>query len=445
MTPVKGHQRPLSRAKSLLDLFPLTPLGSMVAASSYVALRFFAYALVDRVLLVVGYSGLCLCAMCALTVALAAAWLRLRPGRPEGGDVRLLETGVAARTGFWLPALRWVPLLRARWSWEYPQGADVEVERVRGQLWEVATLRDRGQVRQVRRRLVVEDVLGISRVAFRRQVAGYHDVLPRLGRLGQVSALLSMAGGDDLPHPSGVDDGDRLELQRYLPGDPARFIHWKVLARTRKLMVRAPERALSSARRTSAFMVAGNDDDASAAAARAALQGGVLGDEWRFGSDLEIGGASETEEALGILMRSSGARDGGGAGLGPFVEEAEKLGPSAVIVFAPPLPGEWMARVRELARRRRMQVVIACDSLVPAARPPLWQRLLLRGRPVGEDATDSLLEVVEGLSSPNCRLTVLDRETGRPLPLQHLRSSVRARDQEPAISARGIHASPPGH
>ena len=170
-------------------------------------------------------------------------------------------------------------------------------------------------------------------------------------------------------------------------------------------------------------MIAGEGDDASAAAARAALESGVLGDDWRFGSDLEMGGVSETDEALGVLMRSSGARDGDGAGLGVFVEEAEKLGPSGLIVFAPPTPGEWMGRVLELAHRRRLQVVIATDIEPPAVRPDLWRRLLLRGEPSGRNASRDLLEVMEGLQTPNCRATVLDRHTGRTLNPQQLRTT----------------------
>ena len=52
-----------------------------------------------------------------------------------------------------------------------------------------------------------------------------------------------------------LEDGDRIELRRYVPGDSARFIHWKVFGRTRKLMVRVPERALSRARRTVGVLV----------------------------------------------------------------------------------------------------------------------------------------------------------------------------------------------
>ena len=83
----------------------------------------------------------------------------------------------------------------------------------------------------------------------------------------------------------GLEDGDRLELRRYTAGDPVRFMHWKVLSRTRKLMVRTPERALSVARRMAAFLIAGERDDASAAAARLALERRLLGSDWLFGTD----------------------------------------------------------------------------------------------------------------------------------------------------------------
>ena len=83
------------------------------------------------------------------------------------------------------------------------------------------------------------------------------EVLPHLGGIRRLPVLTSLTGGEEFPHPMGLEDGDRVELRRYVPGDSARFIHWKVFGRTRKLMVRVPERALSRARRTVAYLVAG--------------------------------------------------------------------------------------------------------------------------------------------------------------------------------------------
>ena len=128
-------------------------------------------------------------------------------------------------------------------------------------------------------------MLGLARFGLYHEDPSALTVVPHAGGLSQMPLLISMSGGDEIPHPMGVADGDRVELRRYAPGDPARFIHWKAFSRTRKLMVRVPERALSRARRVVAYQVAGPDDEASAAAAKVAAESGSLGGEWIFGAD----------------------------------------------------------------------------------------------------------------------------------------------------------------
>ena len=115
----------------------------------------------------------------------------------------------------------------------------------------------RAFTRSVIRRVVVQDAFGLSRIAFQHRQPGPIEVLPHLGGIRRLPVLTSLTGGEEYPHPMGLEDGDRVELRRYVPGDSARFIHWKVFGRTRKLMVRMPERALSRARRTVAYLVAG--------------------------------------------------------------------------------------------------------------------------------------------------------------------------------------------
>src|SRR5262249_51070283 len=154
-----------------------------------------------------------------------------------------------------------------------------------------------------------------------------------------------------------------LELRRYSAGDPARFIHWKVFARARKLMVRTPERALSVARRAAAFLIAGERDDASAAVARLALERRPLGSDWGFRADAQIAGVTGIPEALDALIRSGGLHANAGAGLSAFAENAERKGPVSLVVFAPSRPGPWLERVATAARKRKLRVVIGVDGV----------------------------------------------------------------------------------
>src|SRR5690606_23791253 len=234
----------------------------------------------------------------------AAVWAKVatRP-RGHGRERRTTETGAMLPTGFGAPSFSLFPLVQIGWTWEEPEDVDVTLVKQRMRLREEARLKHRGHVRGVRRRIVVQDAFGLARLAIRQTDPVELTVLPHAGKLGEAPLLVSLSGGDERPHPMGIDDGDRVELRRYVPGDPARFIHWKVFGRTRRLMVRMPERALSPARRTVAYQVAGPDDDASAAAARVAIETGTFGSDFRFGADGSGGDTGRVDEAVEMIVR----------------------------------------------------------------------------------------------------------------------------------------------
>ena len=409
-----------ARVRRVGELFPWTPLGLSLTLLAYAALEFMARAQLDLVWLVVGYVGLGLTLLSPLLVLFAAGWLKLRARLPDtqqatSGQALVLETGVWAETGFRLPLPWYLPLVQLRWHWLAPRGATVDQRREGGMLHERVKLADRGRFDAIERRVVLMDPFGLSRVVLRRDQAHGVDVLPRLAGLSRLPSLSAFASGDAAPHPMGLEDGDRLELRRYTPGDPARFIHWKVLSRTRKLMVRTPERALSIARRTAAFLIAAPNDDATAAVARLAIERRLLGAEWLFGTDLDLAGSDRVDTALDALMRSSEARARGGEGLIAFLERVEREGPASVLVFAPNLPGAWIERVAAAARRRKLRVIIGVDGVYERDRPPLLLRLLAFHRPPDGTRASDLEQVLRSLGQAGAQVTVLDRGSGRPL------------------------------
>jgi hypothetical protein len=324
-------------ARRVADVWPLTALGMALALVASVALLSFGFKKLDLVLLVVGYGGVGLLAIATLVVACSALglWLRLRRASFRW-STSTLETGGPLPTGFSLPSLWWLPLVQVNWTWVSPD-ADV-ADRVSegGRLREQVALRQRGIFQSVIRRVVVQDAFGLSRIAFHHLQPGPIEVLPHLGGIRRLPVLTSLTGGEEYPHPMGLEDGDRVELRRYVPGDSARFIHWKVFGRTRKLMVRTPERALSRARRTVAYLVAGAHDEAAAAAARAAIEEEALGIDWRFAADGSPEATSDRSEALHKVMTSSRFSGQSGSGMKRFLAEVDPGGPAALVVFAPP-------------------------------------------------------------------------------------------------------------
>ena len=428
-----------ARVQRVIELFPWTPLGLVIAAAAYAALERLARAQLDLVWLVVAYGGLALVALAPLLVLPVALLVWLRARRTKVAHALLLETGVAGETGFALRLPLYLPLVQLSWEWVQPAALAVEPRRVRGALQERVVLAERGRHESVVRRVLVSDVFGLSRVALRVRSQQALDVLPRLGGLRHLPALQALAAGDALPHPMGLQEGDRLDLRRYGSGDPARYIHWKVLARTRKLMVRTPERALSIARRTAAFMVAGPGDDPSAAAARLALEGRLLGSDWVFGTDQQVGGVERVEEALAALMTSrvqderSVARSA--EGLSAFVQNAEHKGPVSLIVFAPSRPGPWLERCALVARRKRLHAVIAIDGVYERAGSRWWQRLLALDPPPQGTLAADLERVVRVLSEAGASVSVLDRGSGQALGAAHRRAMAKLELSRAQVSA----------
>lgn len=392
-----------------------------------VALRSVALVELDLVFFVLGFAGPGLVGLSTLLVLGGAARVAWVLRRAREGSERTVETGRSLPTRLRLPRLLLLPLVQVRWGWERPH-ADVEAA-PRG-LWleEHAALRERGRWNEIERSVVVEDVLGLARLRWTHRQRTVLVAVPHAGALRRLPLLVSMAGGDEVPHPMGIAEGDRLEIRRYTPGDPARFIHWKVFGRTRRLFVRVPERALTRARRTVAYLVAGPRDDASAAAARVALEHHALGTEWLFGADGTVGSLDDVHEATMAIVRSIEARDEGGLGLERFLRDAERTGPASLVLFVPPVPGNWLPRALAAVRSRagRARVIVATDGIAAAPTQQSAWRWLLRTEPVRRTLASELDEVVRAFSALRCEVVVLDRISGQRLGEPHRRAAVAA-------------------
>jgi hypothetical protein len=405
-------------ARRVASVWPLTSLGMAVAVVASVALLSFGFEKLDLVLLVLGYGGIGLLVVAVLVVTSSAldVWWQLRRGSFRW-STSTLETGTPLPTGFSLPSLWWLPLVQVDWTWVSPEVHAADKVPERGRVAERVTLRHRGIYASVTRRVVVQDAFGLSRIAFLHRQPGPIEVLPHLGGIRRLPVLTSLTGGEEYPHPMGLEDGDRVELRRYVPGDSARFIHWKVFGRTRRLMVRTPERALSRARRTVAYLVAGEHDEAAAAAARAAIEEEALGTDWQFAADGAPEATADRAEALHKVMASAGFEGQSGSGLKRFLADVDPGGPAALVVFAPPVIGTWLDEIRSLTSRRhgRVRVVIAVDAVHDRAAGPRWRSWVFsppRTQGVGRADVE---RVGRALAQLRCEVVVIDRISGRVL------------------------------
>jgi hypothetical protein len=366
---IRAVASPVARyGRAALDKFPFTALGVLLLAFGFVAVREFGQKRQDVVLYIVGLGALAVVGIASLMVVGAALYVGL-PIRPRVLEHKRVEAGSLEKTGFSLPALSLLPLVSVDWGWLSPSAVRVEKRLLAGRFVEEVTFAERGEHERTVRRVVIEDVLGIARVAFVLDERTPRTVVPALGRPLASPLLEAFAAGDAISHPAGPPDGDLVDMRRYVVGDPMKRILWKVYARNRQLMVRLPERAISPTHRTLAFLCAGEGDEAAAAVARIAVESGALGPEWRFAADAPPPGtgdddASDPARALTLIVRSRAARLVGGSGLRPFLERNEAWG-GRCVVFAPGRPGRWLDEVLAQAKGRpgKLEVVLGVDRV----------------------------------------------------------------------------------
>lgn len=422
-------RRVLVGVRQYAGLIPLSLLGVAVALMGGACL-YLASQWQDYALQAVGSASILVTLVAMVSVSIAAIYLRRRERHTS---VSGFETGRALPSGYGRSALRFWPMGRQSWQVVSPANVSVTAYREGPMLVERLRFSRRGVIDALTREVCVQDSLGLSTVVLRRREEVNLWVLPHVGRLGEVPLLTSYAGGEDLPHPLGADQGDRVEVRRYAAGDPARFIHWKVFARTRKLVSRVPERAIERSDRTVAYLVAHASDEASSAAARLAVDvgsrgaGGLLGREWVFGADGSLDEATSSEDARRLIVQSASADK---CSLPTFLRQAERAGPTALVLFLPAESGPWLDVVEPIVRARqgRVRAVIAVDGYVRADTASTLASRLRRGllhAPARSTVNwTSLHHVVKRLRAVGCPVAVADRTTGRPIPVEMMAKEV---------------------
>ncbi len=412
----------------LRDRLPLTNLGLAVGLGAAATYWGFARPRADHALGLAAELAMLLVGLALVSVLVGARLLRGRLNTlPEPGPALTFEARRGFAWGLELSSWRAIPMLELSWTWVQPEGFEVELTRTPGHIREQISSPGRARVDRVTRRFVLEDGFGLARWVITHTETRSIRVLPYVGRLAQAPLLQSLAHGDDLPHPRGRPEGDRVDMRRYVPGDPLRLALWKVFARTGQLMVRTPERALAPSVRVLAFLPAAPGDEPAAAAARWAIDRGLLGDQWWFSADGSPGLATNVAEALSQIIESKNARGtpkGDGAGLKGFFDRAQVFNEARVVLFVPGRMGPWLPRAAAQIRGRNVTCVVVIDGLADGPPDPALAQRLAESLRTPEDpdpdaealvSPEDLRQVTQALSRAGAQVTVLDRRAGRSL------------------------------
>jgi hypothetical protein len=376
----------LKSFKSMVGLFPLTVQGTFTLLVAAGALNFFAYGSLDLIVFALAICTLAILVFCLFNTVIVGVLMQRKIRKLIANQSAItqrmeVEAGYPNETGFVLPALSFLPLVRLSWKVIHP---DAIVTRVRtlgnGDLREEIIPHQRCLSNKITRQFSVSDVLGFCRFSWTQRQDASIRALPQINSVKQLPILRSLTAEDGIPSPSGDPEGDRMEIRPYAPGDSVKNILWKVFARNRQLNVRLPENSVFQSNRTIAYLLSSNADEAAAAVARIALQSGALGDDWSFGADGTSEPCNTVDQALDAVARSRAIDGSHEYGLDRFLQAEGARSGTHCVVFAAAADAPWLAALKSTVAQYggQFSLVLATDGLEREQQQNRWKQLFIR-------------------------------------------------------------------
>jgi hypothetical protein len=397
---------------------PITLLGLALLLAAYLTYEHYGIEEQDYVLAGAAVVAALLLALTIVMVLITSLLLKLRLRRIAPGSDLELVSGQRMATGFVYPPFRGLPLVQVELSWVVPHRVAVAVEPTRAGLAEVIEPAERGAYPAVRRRFTVGDIFGLSRFALECTERRPCRIRPQKAQVSS-RVLSQFSAGDAISHPSGPVEGELIDMRRYNVGDPMRRILWKAFARSRQLLVRTPERAITPNPSAMAYFVAGQEDEASASAARYFIEEGILGSSLLFRADGAPRATTLADEAVEQVIHSVAHRQQGGAGLSQFLQSADSRKYRNLVLFLPPIPGRWLSAVEQAAKHfPQATAVIGVGQRLGQEPARALRRLFFAGQ---SDATFAELpNVIRRLRRVGLTLHVIHHPSGQLIPLHQL-------------------------
>ena len=417
--PIRPYWNRVARfIGSIIGWIPLTLFGAVAFYSIYWIKTAYAGSQPDLIVLTLAFGGMVICAIDIIVVLGAALWLKFRREEPPPEEPLELDLGTPTRTGYEIGLLSFAPLLHFEITWVEPMSVDSTLNDSRRGAYETVRPRERGVADKLVRRIRVSDWFGLSRISFLKRTNRLVKCLPWCGRSSHFDLIEQFRPGDTFGHPEGQPIGDLVEMRRYVAGDPLKLVLWKAYARTGKMLVRTPERSVSPTDRMLAYLVAAPGDEPAAGLVRAALEGGLLGNEVIFMADGAVKPSEILADRIEQIIRSVNFRAEGGAGLDKFLVQGEANSTSAAFLFVSPRPGPWLDRVcHTLAGHRGpFEAIIGVDGVREGKRSR-WQKWLLSTPEDGLACPDGLREVRDRLQAKGAAVRIVNRTTGETVAL----------------------------
>jgi hypothetical protein len=273
----------------------------------------------------------------------------------------------------------------------------------------------RGRFEKLHRKITVKDIFGLTSMTFVMPQPVSLEIQPATSKF-EMMAFQTRTTGDGYSHPEGDPRGELVEMRRYQAGDPLKLILWKVFARSRKLVVRAPEPAIVEQNDMFVYFISGPKDEASASMARSFLSSfGVDDGDLCFAADGAKRLVSNEKEGLSDVIDSVSHQNRGGEDLmtvAPFVSQNMM---AHCFLLVPQKLGPWLDYVKKFISHYGIQPVfiVSVDGSKQQsqAKPrSKWQKLWLAMDEI-EHVTDEFQRLCNALT-PLGTVRIMDVSTG---------------------------------
>lgn len=398
----------------IIGWIPLTPRSLLLIPLLVWIRQVYGISRNDFILLVLADGGFLFLGVSILMVTITALILRFR-SKIFLGESYQIETELTFKTDFKLKKIDWIPWVNLQIRWKTPLGVFSRFTPIRGELVEEIIPTERGIENKILRQLEIIDLLGLAKISFEESERRSIKVSPRLGKFQSDLFFKQFGSGDFISHPLGEPMGDRVDLRRYARGDPLKHILWKIYARTRKLMVREIELAISPAHKTYLYLIASSQDEAVASLVRTALEKRIFGNNFVFLADGEKNPTSDFKESLEQIIRSVRARTESAVGLADFTSQAKAEGINSCVVFASGESFEWIDSFFDSLQKSRTEVylILVTQSFSPGFSKSFIRPFIFESSLHQKKQVRVLKNVFEKLLKEGVRVSLIDSISGR--------------------------------
>ena len=310
-----------------------------------------------------------------------------------------LETKQELDSGYRVFRPFWIPFIEVRVSVE---AAPFEARYNKRGHWIEERIRvaSRGRYESVSHLITVRDVFGITSFSFPHTSSFVAEIKPASCHFESIQ-LAARTSGEGYSFPAGEAKGELVEMRRYQAGDPLRYILWRVFARSRKLLVRAPEPAVVEEREMFVYFVSGIDDEPSASLTRTFLASFAdARSELYFCADGTDRVSTDIVDALDDVIESARHREHGGESMEAQARYVPAQALNHSFIMVPPTMGAWYENVRIFCINRNVRptFVMAFEASEVSHKKPSALRKVFCSETAVELHTESRQALCDRLS-----------------------------------------------